>query len=148
MSRHTWFLTALLLASVFTRAETTGGQSEDVKALLQRIDQLEQRVAELEAGKNTSTAHLQDLKAQDTQIPTGQTVEEHLSTQMHDEHSQNVRDVEGHFPSMQLRGFGDVDFSATDERGTTSGFTLGQFVLHVASPLSKKVAYFGLHRGC
>ncbi|OLD17625.1 MAG: hypothetical protein DMG86_10640 [Acidobacteria bacterium] len=143
MSRHTWFLTALLLASVFTRAETTGGQSEDVKALLQRIDQLEQRVAELEAGKNTSTAHLQDLKAQDTQIPTGQTVEEHLSTQMHDEHSQNVRDVEGHFPSMQLRGFGDVDFSATDERGTTSGFTLGQFVLHVASPLSKKVAYFG-----
>jgi len=143
MSRHTSFLTALLLASVFTRAETTGGQSEDVKALLQRIDQLEQRVAELEAGKNTSTAHLQDLKAQDTQIPTGQTVEEHLSTQMHDEHSQNVRDVEGHFPSMQLRGFGDVDFSATDERGTTSGFTLGQFVLHVASPLSKKVAYFG-----
>src|SRR5947199_8982440 len=44
---------------------------------------------------------------------------------------------------MQLNGFADVDFSATDERGSFSGFTLGQFVLHVASPLSKRVAYFG-----
>src|SRR5438445_11967309 len=104
MSRHTWFLTALLLASVFTRAETTAGQSEDVKALLQRIDQLEQRVAELEAGKNTSAAHLQDVKAQEAQIPTGQTVEEHLSSQMHDEHSQDGRAAEPHYPSMQLHG--------------------------------------------
>ncbi len=141
MSRHIPFLIALLLASAFTTAQTTAGQSEDVKALLRRIDQLEQRVAELEAGKNT--AHLQDGKAQDAQTPTGRTVEERLSTQLHDEHMQNGRDGEGHFPSMQLRGFGDVDFSATDEKGSTSGFTLGQFVLHVASPLSRKVAYFG-----
>ena len=86
----------LLLASVFTNAQTTAGQSEDVKALLQRIDQLEQRVAELEAGKNTSAAHLQDVKAQDAQIPTGQSVEDHLSSQMHDERSQNVRAAEPH----------------------------------------------------
>jgi hypothetical protein len=143
MSRHISFLIALLLAGALANAQTTGGQSEDVKALLQRIDQLEQRVAELEAGKNTSAAHLQDVKAQDAQIPTGQNVEDHLSSQMHDERSQNVRAAEPHYPSMQLHGFGDVDFSSTDERGTTSGFTLGQFVLHVASPLSKKVAYFG-----
>ncbi len=37
----------------------------------------------------------------------------------------------------------NVDFSATDQRGSTSGFNLGQFVLHIASPLSKKVSYFG-----
>ena len=44
---------------------------------------------------------------------------------------------------MQIRGFADVDFGATDVRGTTSGFTLGQFVLHISSPLSSKVSYFG-----
>ena len=39
--------------------------------------------------------------------------------------------------------FGDVDFSATDQKGSVSGFNLGQFVLHLASPLSDKVSYFG-----
>ena len=36
-----------------------------------------------------------------------------------------------------------MDFAATDQKGTTSGFDLGQFVLHFASPLSAKVSYFG-----
>jgi len=36
-----------------------------------------------------------------------------------------------------------VGFAATDQKGTTSGFNLGQFVLHFASPLSAKVSYFG-----
>jgi hypothetical protein len=31
----------------------------------------------------------------------------------------------------------------TDQTGTNSGFSLGQFVLHFASPLSEKVSYFG-----
>jgi len=54
-----------------------------------------------------------------------------------------VREAEEHYPSLQIRGFGDVDFSASDQKGTVSGFNLGQFVLHFASPLSRKVSYFG-----
>ena len=54
-----------------------------------------------------------------------------------------VREATIHYPSLQIRGFGDVDFSATDQKGTSSGFNLGQFVLHFASPLSAKVSYFG-----
>ena len=54
-----------------------------------------------------------------------------------------IRDTERRFPSLQIRGFGDVDFSATDQKGSVSGFNLGQFVLHLASPLSEKVSYFG-----
>ena len=53
-----------------------------------------------------------------------------------------VREAEVHYPSLQIRGFGDVDFHATDEKGSVSGFDLGQFVLHIASPLSQKVSYF------
>jgi hypothetical protein len=54
-----------------------------------------------------------------------------------------IRDTERRFPSLQIRGFGDVDFSATDQKGSISGFNLGQLVLHLASPLSEKVSYFG-----
>ena len=64
---------------------------------------------------------------------------------MHDEHASmsEIRDTERRFPSLQIRGFGDVDFSATDQKGSISGFKLGQLVLHLASPLSEKVSYFG-----
>ena len=54
-----------------------------------------------------------------------------------------IRETERHFPSLQIRGFGDIDFSATDQKGSISGFNLGQLVLHLASPLSEKVSYFG-----
>ncbi|PYX04009.1 MAG: hypothetical protein DMG85_18630, partial [Acidobacteria bacterium] len=54
-----------------------------------------------------------------------------------------IREAETHYPSLQIRGFGDVDFSATNQKGSVSGFNLGQFVLHLASPLSKKVGHFG-----
>jgi hypothetical protein len=145
ISRPIPFLLALLLATVTAGAQTTdqAEQSETVKALLTRIDKLEQRVAELEAGKNTASTLQPNGQPQGSQIPKAEVVEENLASQMHDDHPQNGRGVEPHFPSMQLHGFGDVDFSATDEHGSNSGFTLGQFVLHVASPLSKRVAYFG-----
>jgi len=54
-----------------------------------------------------------------------------------------VREAEIHYPSLQIRGFGDVDFQATDQKESTSGFSLGQLDLHFASPLSRKVSYFG-----
>ena len=50
---------------------------------------------------------------------------------------------EATFPSLKITGFADVNFSATDESNVNSGFNLGQLVLHMASPLSRKVSYFG-----
>lgn len=46
------------------------------------------------------------------------------------------------YPSLQIRGFGDIDFSSTDAHGALSGFNLGQFVLHFSSSLSPKVSVF------
>lgn len=143
----------LLLATGAATAQTATepSQSELVNALLSRIDKLERRVAELEAGKSPgSTPQPQTPQAevpplQTLQTPSTEEVQTRVATQAHehDEHPPNGAAAEHHFPSLQLRGFTDVDFSATDERGSHSGFNLGQFVLHVASPLSKKVAYFG-----
>lgn len=46
------------------------------------------------------------------------------------------------YPTFQILGFDDVDFSSTDQKGTFSGFNLGQFVLHFSSSLSSKVSVF------
>ncbi len=53
--------------------------------------------------------------------------------------------LEERFPSLTIRGFGDIDFSATNQHGvpSNSGFNLGEFVLHLASPLSRKISVFG-----
>ncbi|MGH9479843.1 MAG: hypothetical protein ACRD1A_11475, partial [Terriglobales bacterium] len=59
------------------------------------------------------------------------------------------------YPSLAIQGFADLDFSAQDHRGErvgtatgftppgeSSGFSLGQFVLHFAGQLSPRVSYF------
>ncbi len=48
------------------------------------------------------------------------------------------------YPSLHIRGFTDFDYAASDAHdGRTSGFELGQFVLHLVSPLAGKVTFFG-----
>jgi hypothetical protein len=47
------------------------------------------------------------------------------------------------YPSLKIAGFGDVNFSATDKPEGPKGFSLGQFVLHMASELSPRVTFFG-----
>lgn len=47
------------------------------------------------------------------------------------------------YPSLHLSGFADVDVAAQNASETPRGFTLGQFVLHLASALSPRVAVFG-----
>jgi hypothetical protein len=49
------------------------------------------------------------------------------------------------YPTLRLIGFTDAGFSATDADGaaSNSGFFQGQFVLHVSSALSSRLAFFG-----
>ncbi len=47
------------------------------------------------------------------------------------------------YPSLQIRGFTDFDYMSSDEPNGTTGFDLGQLVLHMVSPLARKVNYFG-----
>jgi hypothetical protein len=46
-------------------------------------------------------------------------------------------------PTLQMAGFSDVDFAASNDKNTRSGFSEGQFVLHISSQLSPRVSYFG-----
>jgi hypothetical protein len=116
-----------------------------VQSLIDRIQQLEKRVSDLEE-REKQRAGVQTLPSPSANAAVTQATQPPASPAVEHEHEINptlAQQTEVHYPSLQIRGFGDVDFSATDEKGSVSGFNLGQFVLHLASPLSKKVSYFG-----
>ncbi|MHB8500328.1 MAG: hypothetical protein ACYDCG_10045 [Candidatus Acidiferrales bacterium] len=133
-------------------------QAEQIKALLERVAQLEKRLAEVEAkqaaaGEATPNANVSAAAVSPTMSPaeaptpkpapveTAATVQAaHTMERQVDQAA--VRQLEPHYPSLQIRGFGDADFSATDQKGTKSGFNLGQLDLHLASALSQKISYF------
>jgi hypothetical protein len=146
-------LTALAMVSLSGSAwgqasAPPGNQAELVKTLLDRIDRLEERVSDLE-GKLACPSPPWGPGVRATLIaasaPAVRTVAAPQNPAPMPEHEQRppLAGEQSTFPSMQIRGFANVDFGATDVRGTTSGFTLGQFVLHISSPLSSKVSYFG-----
>jgi hypothetical protein len=127
-------------------------QAEQVRVLLERIQQLERRVTELEARQTPQAGAISAANEPSPQLRAQQAAQAAAATgpgqalHQHDVQEQQtatVQQMETHFPSLQIRGFGDVDFSATDQKGTTSGFNLGQLDLHLASALSHKVSYFG-----
>jgi hypothetical protein len=153
MRRRLPFLFSMLfpMGAVWGQSSPPPDQAEQVRALLERVQQLEKRVNELEAKQGAAGAATaatvesaanvspaQPPESQSAAVPAAQE-HQHEAPQV----PAAVQQMETHYPSLQIRGFGDVDFSATDEKGTTSGFNLGQLDLHLASALSRKVSYFG-----
>jgi hypothetical protein len=146
-------LFAVLLPGV--QAQTTDpGTRELIERLLNRIDGLEKRVAELEKGGPTTARSTAPAAPAQAAQPSP-TEAMHLT---HDQAPIPVTQSEATqptYPSLKISGFGDVDFSATNLHGPSSGFgaqTLvlphsgfeeGQFTLHLSSALSPKVTVFG-----
>lgn len=153
-----------LLLIVFSGVSHAAQQQQDgqlspaqVQALLERIDRLEKRVAELEANASSKASPDQTQVAATTpQQPTPAKTEAAApqTASSHDERMdrtqgvhEQVAEVES-FPSLKIRGFADVNFAASDQPNppngfpTRNGFYTGQFVLHFASALSKKISYF------
>ena len=127
------YFRAILLAAVVGAGLPLCAQSNDpselIRTLLERINSLEKRVAELEAQKVSSIPPAQPVTGPGM-IPGG-----------HHEAPPPAQDGEG--PVMKISGFGDVAFAAADNRSMNDGFSEGQFILHIASALSPKVTYFG-----
>ncbi|HKV25560.1 MAG TPA: hypothetical protein VJN93_13285 [Candidatus Acidoferrum sp.] len=145
-------------------------QSEQIKALLERVDRLEKEVAELKAAQaaNAAPATPAPVAAATVSAPpaptastappastvtTGAPPQAPASSmpgmEMHEPHplsiaaaQETMQQLEPHYPSLQIRGFADMDFAATDQKGTNSGFDMGQFDLHLASALSSKISSF------
>jgi hypothetical protein len=124
-------LLVLLVATaaplVLCAQDPNASQADLIKTLLSRIDRLEKRVAELES---KSSAPAEPAAPELRPLDSG-----------HDHGMAGVRSDA--FPAMRLTGFSDLNFSATDQRGSKSGFNEGQFILHIGSALTSRVSYFG-----
>jgi hypothetical protein len=102
-----------------------------VQQLLARIEALEKRVEELEREGRSSPVR-QPTAAHDT------AAHDAAATQT----TAQVDAAQPQYPSLQLRGFSDIDFFGSDQKGTHSGFSEGQFTMHFVSALAPKVNFF------
>src|SRR5438445_5053003 len=142
----------MIFASGAARAQTAPDQTEQIRVLLERDQQLEKRVGELETKTVAAAVPTAEAAAPVPAAPKPEMAEAAPAPAPMHQHEQaesqaTTRQLEARYPSLQIRGFGDVNFSTTDQRGVNSGansgFNLGQLDLHLASALSHKVTYFG-----
>lgn len=133
-------------------AQATNGASptELIQALLDRIEKLERRVAELEGANGAARAGPVEnpapatvaLKQTAAPAQAGEKAQAHSAQHGHPA-AQAAQEAQPSYPALKLAGFSDINFSATDLRGSRSGFNEGQFTLHLSSALSPKVSAFG-----
>jgi len=139
----------LLPLSALAQGAARDEREQEMQEMRARIEKLEKLVTELQKEKETNngvaTAPAAGDQLQAAATPISH--EEHaVGPAMPMDHSASqggaTNLVERKFPDLHWRGFADVDFSALDEKNTKSGFNLGQFILHISSPLSEKVSVF------
>jgi len=140
------------------RAQTTpDGDKQTIQMLLDRIERLEARVAQLE-GTQTGAGKVQPVSAANapaTHPPSGpaagpaevpaasprpQVAASEPEQEM--EHLEPER-MDMSKTLLRIRGFGDVNFHGTDRKGTTNTFALGQLNLFVTSDISEKFKFLG-----
>src|SRR5579872_6796263 len=130
-----------LPAIVGAQSPGSNDSAEMIRALLARVDQLEKRVAELEGRSPSALAPAAPSRPAAAAVvapaaPETATVSVSAEPQIHSGMPLGM-------PATHIAGFSDFDFAATDQHGARSGFSEGQFVLHLNSALSSKVSFFG-----
>lgn len=131
-------------ARVDARDDTSG--REEMKTMMRRVEELEARIRQLEADKAKNTGQPEAEKAKTTEPPAAaaaSTVAAHSdSPEKHDQASQHDGPATG-APRMQIQGYADVSFHASNEKGKTSSFAVGQLDLFITSQLSDKFSVLG-----
>src|SRR5947207_2804352 len=141
---------AVLLLSLplgLTAQTATPEREQEIQEMRARIATLERVVEELRLERDSKTAVTAQPTAVQMQnvsmsMPTATSSSRASSADEHssptDEHASpqlgTSSGIEQTYPALHFRGFGNMNFSATDDPTTKSGFNLGQFILHVASP--------------
>jgi hypothetical protein len=131
----------LLVPATLCAGDTSAPDSdrETIKALLHRVEQLEARVAQLEAQQkpalqpqSSTTPPTATTTPAPTPVPAASEPGPEQQVGPTQEQRMDMRTL------MQIRGFGDVTFHGSDARGTHTAFTLGQLNLFVTSDMSEK----------
>ena len=141
-------LVLLLPMSAAAQSASTNEREQEMQEMRARIEKLERLVAELQREKESkngvATGQVGSEPIPPPSTPAAPSAHpEGTVASMDHSGGQGANAVERKFPALHFRGFGDVDFAATDDKTTHSGFNMGQFILHISSPLSEKVSVFG-----
>jgi hypothetical protein len=137
-----WLAIALLLTagwrSLCAQQATpaTPVDAETVKALLQRVQDLESEVRVLKSQVET-LAGAKTVPPASPQVATAATPAAPDTVDSMAGHA--ARDVSG--PRLQIRGYGDVSGRADDQKGDTNVFALGQLNLFMTSRLTDKASF-------
>ena len=124
----------------------TGGDRQTVQALLQRIDQLEARLARLEAAQPngspvTPSPTVQNPPSAPAHDQSGPQAETESEQQMGAGTEPERMDVSKTL--LRVRGFADINFHGDTQKGDKTAFTLGQLNLFVTSDISDKFKFLG-----
>jgi hypothetical protein len=128
---------APMLMSEIVLAQRVDGADADkqtIQMLIRRIDELEARVAQLEASKAPPPAASE--QAPNPPAPAPPAIESEAPA----EHSEPER-MDMTKTLLNIRGFGDVTLHGDTHRRDTTSFTLGQLDLFVTSDISEKFKF-------
>ena len=106
-----------------------------IAALEARIQEIESRQAQTNT-QQQQMAQAAPASATVTASAAGATTAHPADDNDHDEMSNGT-------PRLQIQGFADVDFRASDQKGATNAFALGQLDLFLTSRLSEKFSVLG-----
>lgn len=146
---RTLLLAGLMVAVGYAQTPATDPATRAlIEKLLERVDSLEKRLAELEKGGAPARPV---AAAQPAAAPTA-VHQSHDTPPVPTIAEQTAAPI---YPALKISGFADVNFAATTSHAPTtgfspqsllqqrSGFQEGQFILHMSSALSPKVTVFG-----
>lgn len=153
-------LTLAILASPIcllaqNAAPAADADKQTIQMLLQRIEKLEARVSQLE-GTQGAPVKPQTVNAiaQETphsvQGPAASPAEEHATrTSAQVQASEPEQEMEHLEPErmdmsktlLRIRGFGDINYRGSNQKGSTNSFALGQLNLFVTSDISERFKF-------
>lgn len=116
-------------------------ERETIKQMRAQIDALEARIREIET-KQAAQSNGQQQTAQAAPASVSVAANAPTVAPPADQHSEH-EDMPNGRPNLQIQGFADVNYHASDQKGATNSFALGQLDLFLTSRLSEKFSVLG-----
>jgi hypothetical protein len=149
------FTVYLLSLFAFTAAFTfnlsgqqneAAGNPESMQALQQRIEQLEAEVRSLRALETEVSGLRAQLQTLTAAGQPGLLVRENNAAATQEQASAAQESMPMHpeelnMPRLQIRGYADVGWSGSDQKGSTNSFALGQYNLFITSRLTDRASF-------
>ncbi len=122
-------------------ADGSNDELEIINQMRSQIASLEARIREIEARQAEGNSQQQPAQA----VPANATIAASSTGAVtgHPADTDDHDEISGGTPRLQIQGFADMNFRASDQKGTTNAFVLGQLDLFLTSRLSEKFSVLG-----